>query len=322
MTQGVAPSDCSDPCMGSSAGSPPTRNRPKALGRHIFWPIGLIGGMFGGVLGIGGGSAIAPLLLVTGRLRPAEVSGTTLAVVVLISTVGSGAYASLGNFNLGLAWPIAVGSVAGSVLGALTAKRLSMRTMVGMFLLILPYFAFKQFWPGLLAPSLAASTVSLGILGFGTGVFSGLLGLSGASLVVPSLVGFFLIDQHSAQGIAISVALADSIAGAVTHARAHNVNYRAAARLAIPAVPAAVAGALLSDSLSVSMLRSLFGVFMLGIWAIMLLRWTKGSMRTRPKSSSHRGAEADASAKSRPRAGGRHGDLGAGIAPSRRWDDE
>ena len=250
--------------------------------------------MFGGVLGIGGGSAIAPLLLVTGRLRPAEVAGTTLAVVVLISAVGSGAYSSLGHLDVGIAWPIAVGSVAGSVFGALAARRLSMRAMVGMFLLILPYFAIKQFWPGLLAPSLAASTVSLGVLGFGTGVFSGLLGLSGASLVVPSLVGFFLIDQHSAQGIAISVALADSIAGAVTHARARNVNYRAVARLAAPAVLAAVAGALLSDSLSVSMLRNLFGVFMLGIWAIMLLRWMRGSMRTRPKSSSHRGAETDA----------------------------
>ena len=322
MTQEVAPPDCSDPCMGSSAGRPSIRNRPNALGTHIFWPIGLIGGMFGGVLGIGGGSAIAPLLLVTGRLRPAEVSGTTLAVVVLISTVGSGAYASLGHLNLGLAWPIAVGSVAGSVLGALAAKRLSMRTMVGMFLLILPYFAIKQFWPGLLAPSLAASTVSLGILGLGAGVFSGLLGLSGASLVVPSLVGFFLIDQHSAQGIAISVALVDSIAGAVTHARADNVNYRAVARLAVSAVLAAVAGALLSDLLSVSMLRNLFGIFMLGIWAIMLLRWMKGPMRTRPKSLVHRGAETDASATSRPHTGGRNGNLAARRAPSSRWDDE
>lgn len=307
--------------MGFCTVSPPTQDHRKAIGTHMLWPIGLIGGLFGGLLGIGGGSAIAPLLLVTGRLRPAEVSGTTLAVVVMISAVGSGAYASLGHLSLGLAWPIALGSVAGSVLGALAVKRLSMRTMVGTFLFILPYFAIKQFWPGLLAPSLAASTVSLIILGFGTGVFSGLLGLSGASLVVPSLVGFFLIDQHSAQGIAINVALADSIAGAVTHTRAHNVNYRAAARLAPPAVLAAVAGAFLSDSLSVSMLRNLFGIFILGIWAIMLLSWMKGSLRIRPKSSGHRGVEGDASAKSRPPTGGRY-DLAAGGEPSRPWDDE
>ena len=67
--------------------------------------------MLGGLLGIGGGSIIAPLLLVTAALRPAQVSGTTLATVLLISLVGSGAYASLGHMDLGLAWPIALGSV-------------------------------------------------------------------------------------------------------------------------------------------------------------------------------------------------------------------
>ncbi len=47
----------------------------------------LAGGLSGGLLGIGGGSVMAPLLLSTGRLRPAQVSGTTLATVLLISLV-------------------------------------------------------------------------------------------------------------------------------------------------------------------------------------------------------------------------------------------
>ena len=76
-----------------------------------YYLIGLSGGLLGGPLGIGGGSIIAPLLLVTAALRPAQVSGTTLATVLLISLVGSGAYASLGHMDLGLAWPIALGSV-------------------------------------------------------------------------------------------------------------------------------------------------------------------------------------------------------------------
>ena len=272
-------------------------------------------------MGIGGGSAIAPLLLFVGNLRPAAVSGTTLATVLLISAVGTGAYASLGHLNLGLAWPIAMGSVVGSVLGALTAKRLSMRLMVGMFLVILPYFAIKEFWPGFLAPSLAAGTVSLGILGFGTGFFSGLLGISGASFVVPSLVGFFLIDHHSAQGIAISVALADSIAGTVTHAHAGNVNYRILVRLAVPAVLAAVAGAFLSDSLSASVLRNLFGIFVVTIWALMLVRWMSDCLSSRSKSSSHRGVRADASAADRAHTCGKYDGLAPGSGSSRRWGE-
>ena len=146
-------------------GTPPAfaLTRPRlSLAGLVFPLIGLCGGLFGGLLGIGGGSAIAPLLLVTGRLRPAQVAGTTLATVLLISAVGSVAYASLGGFDLGLVWPIAAGTIAGSTLGALSSRRLSTRVMLLMFLLILPYFAVKEFFPGMEAPTIGTGLVPLG----------------------------------------------------------------------------------------------------------------------------------------------------------------
>jgi uncharacterized membrane protein YfcA len=115
----------------------------------------------------------------------------------------------------------------------------------------------------------------LAVLGFATGFSSGLLGIGGASLIVPSLVGFFLIDHIAAQGIAISVALADSTAGVAAHARSRNIDYRAFLRLAPPAVVAAIAGAVVSHHLPEAYLRVLFGTFMLTIWAAMLARWTR-----------------------------------------------
>ena len=200
--------------------------RLPSLSTAVFCLIGLVGGGYGGLLGIGGGSAIAPLLLIFASLRPSQVSGTTLATVLVISEVGSGTYASLGHLNFGVAWPIAVGSIIGSVSGALASGRLSLRIMVLMFMVILPYFAVKELWPSFAAPIIAPHLIALGALGLGTGFLSGLLGISGASLVVPSLVGFFLIDHHAAQGIAMGVALADSAAGVATHARARNIDYR------------------------------------------------------------------------------------------------
>ena len=241
----------------------------------ILCLIGLCGGTFGGLLGIGGGSAIAPLLLLLGTLRPAQVSGTTLATVVVISIVGSGAYASLGHLNLELAWPIALGSGAGAIGGALFSNRLSSRLMAGIFLTLLPYLAIKEFWPEIAAPAIPPNIVSLALLGFATGIFSGLLGIGGASLVVPSLVAFFFVDHHTAQGIAMAAAMVDSVAGALTHAQNKNIHYHALPYLAIPAPSAAVAGAFLSHSLSVRVLRNLFGTFMVVIWASMVVRLIK-----------------------------------------------
>ena len=157
------------------------RSAPKIPLTAVFFLVGSIGGMLGGVLGIGGGSAISPLLLLVGGLKPAHIAGTTLATVLLISAVGSGAYASLGLLNLGLAWPIAMGSAAAAVIGAIAAKRLSVRLMLTMFILILPYFAAKELWPSFAAPELSTNFVSLVVLGVATGFVSGLLGISGAS---------------------------------------------------------------------------------------------------------------------------------------------
>ena len=252
----------------------------------VFCLIGLLGGMFGGLLGIGGGSAIAPLLLLTTTLRPAQVSGTTLATVLAISAVGTGTYASLGHLNLEMAWPIAAGSIIGAVLGALSARGLSVRVMAGVLLAILPYFALKEFWPSIPAPAIPMSVVALGLLGFATGFLSGLLGIGGASLVVPSLVGFFLLDHIAAQGIAMSVAIADSAAGVATHARARNVDYRALIYLIPPAVFAAVAAAFLSHYLPDWTLRYLFGAFLVTVWTIMLARWIDETNRSRPVSRS------------------------------------
>ncbi len=121
---------------------------------------------------------IAPLLLLTGKLRPFQVSGTTLSTVVVISLVGSLTYASFGHLNLELAWPIAMGSVAGSIVGALSAKRLSIGLMVTIFVVILPYFALKEFWPSFAAPVIGTNLLSLGMLGFAAGILSGFLGIS------------------------------------------------------------------------------------------------------------------------------------------------
>ena len=262
----------------------------RAVASHVsrarrYSPIGAVGGMFGGLLGIGGGSAIAPLLLAFGNLKPSQVAGTTLAAVLVISAVGSVTYASLGHMDLGLALPIAMGSIAGSVAGALLARRLSIRFMIGLFLLLLPYFAIKEFWPALASPALAANTVSLVLLGFATGICSGLLGIGGASLIVPSLVAFFLLDHIAAQGIAMTVALADSAAGVATHARARNINYRVLLYIAPVALVAAILGALVSHHLQEPVLRNLFGAFTVAIWLLLASRWISVTLQQRRWSS-------------------------------------
>ena len=162
------------------------------------------------------------------------------------------------------------------------SKRLSIGVMTLMFLAILPYFALKELWPSLATPDIASTTQSLILMGFAAGLLGGLLGISGASLVVPSLVAFFLIDHHAAQGIAMSVAFADSLAGVITHLWQGNVNWRALTNLAPIALFAALAGAFLSHYLPEPALRILFGGFMTAVLLMMVGRLVGGLFRSRP----------------------------------------
>lgn len=298
----------------SSAYAQPATELPRVA---VLWLIGLLGGMAGGLLGIGGGMVVAPLLLIATTLRPAQVAGTTLATVLVISAVGSGAYASLGHLNLGLAWPIAMGSVTAAVVGALVARRLSTRLMLFLFLIILPYFAVKEFWPALAAPSIPVSFGALVGLGAATGFFSGLLGIGGSSLLVLSLVAFFLIDHHAAQGVGIGVALADSIAGVGIHAIGRNIQYRVLLNLAVPACVAALAGALLANSISAPVLRNIFGVFVVVVWVMMLARLMKDPVGQRLVSLVNHRVTALKSVASGLYNGGERNWAGLGIAGHR-----
>ncbi len=275
-------------CSSGILPTSPPQDIPMAPSGAILCLIGLLGGLLSGLLGIGGGLVISPLLLLFGILRPAQVAGTTLAAVLVTSTVGSGAYASLGHLNLGIAWPIAMGSVLGCVLGAQMSKHLSTRMMTILFLIVLPYFALKDLFPSLVGPVFPTDFVPLVMLGVSTGLMSGLLGIGGASLVVPSLVGFFLLDHHAAQGIAMGVALADSFAGVFAHARQGNIHYRVLLHLAIPGCAAALGGALLSHSLSSPVLATLFGVLLLTVWLGMGVRLIVDFVRNPPDISTAR----------------------------------
>jgi uncharacterized protein len=44
-------------------------------------------------------------------------------------------------------------------------------------------------------------------LGFGTGILAGMVGVGGGLLIVPALVYFFNMDQHTAQGTSLAVLL-------------------------------------------------------------------------------------------------------------------
>jgi uncharacterized membrane protein YfcA len=97
------------------------------------------------------------------------------------------------------------------------------------------------------------------VLGATGGFVSGLLGVGGGIIFVPALVIFLGEDQHTAQGVSLTVIVATAIAGTYTNYTKRNLNTGAVRWMAPGAVLAGLAGAYVAGLLETTTLRRLFG---------------------------------------------------------------
>src|SRR5512135_2754696 len=88
---------------------------------------GLIAGALGGLMGVGGGLVLVPLLTHVLHRPQHEAHGTSLAFIISTSVVATILYARLEHVLPGLALLLAVGAVPGVMLGARLAQAMSAR---------------------------------------------------------------------------------------------------------------------------------------------------------------------------------------------------
>jgi uncharacterized protein len=106
----------------------------------VFSSIGLAAGFLSGLLGIGGGLVIVPLLSNRVGMPIKTVLGTSLITVVALVIPGTIVHARLGHIDWPIAFAAVIGSVPGARIGAKTAlgtRERTLRRLVGTFLLIL-----------------------------------------------------------------------------------------------------------------------------------------------------------------------------------------
>ncbi len=92
----------------------------------LYVLLGLVAGTLGGVIGIGGGVIIVPVLVFIFGLTQQQAQGTTLALLVPpIGILAAWEYYRHGFVDVKIAGLICVGFVLGSLLGARMATGLS-----------------------------------------------------------------------------------------------------------------------------------------------------------------------------------------------------
>jgi uncharacterized protein len=113
--------------------SPPRRGR---LDRR-FAAIGGAGGLLSGLLGVGGGVVMVPLLVLRAGYRQREAHAMSLGAIIPISLASVVTYGVAGDVRVGYALALATGSVVGARVGAGMLARIQERPLKIVFGLFL-----------------------------------------------------------------------------------------------------------------------------------------------------------------------------------------
>jgi uncharacterized membrane protein YfcA len=108
----------------------------------MFVGIGLLAGFVSGLLGIGGGLVIVPMLVNLVGMPLKRALGTSLLTIVVLVIPGTIVHAALGHIDWAVFLVVTLGAVPGARLGATVAlgtRERTLRLLVGSFLLVVSF---------------------------------------------------------------------------------------------------------------------------------------------------------------------------------------
>ena len=245
--------------------------------------LGLVVGFVAGLLGVGGGLIIVPVLIVMlhsqalgSGLETQLALGTSLASILFTSLSSVRAHHRHGAVDWALVRRITPGIVLGTGAGALLAARVP-GSVLAIFFVVFLFYAAIQMWfdfrpaPHRGLPGYPGTTLAGGVIG----AVSSWVGIGGGTLSVPFQL-WCNVPLHRAIGTSAAIGLPIAAAGAVGYAISGPVaaslpgtfgyvHLTALACIAIGSVTTAPLGARSAHALPVGKLKRIFSLLLLAI---------------------------------------------------------
>lgn len=253
----------------------------------IYLLLGAGAGFLAGLLGIGGGIVIVPLLVLTftatgfgSDLASHMAVATSLMTIVVTSTVATYTHQQHNAINWPLVRQLAPALMVGVGVGVLSTLQLSgdaLRLIIGTYTIVIAVYMALD-----IAPNPARDIPkSLGLLSFGVllGFMSAILGIAGGVILVPYLV-WCNIAMRQAVATSAACGLPIAVMGAIGHLvvaliEPGNIEYSsgfiywpAFLGIVLMSTPAARLGARYTHRLPASSLKKSFAImlFVIGLY--------------------------------------------------------
>ena len=230
--------------------------------------VGIVGGLLSGLFGVGGGIVMVPLLIMLARMDQKRASTTSLVAIVPTAVAGSITYFANGQVDVLAAAIVAAGGIVGAWIGARLLRRISMEWLRWAFIALLVVVAIRLV---VVAPERGAGTVDwnvgtvLGLIALGLlmGVASGLFGIGGGLIMVPSFIALFGMGDLIAKGTSLAAMIPTAVSGTITNLRGGMVDLRAGLIVGVAATVASFGGVWLAFLLPADVAAWLFAALLI-----------------------------------------------------------
>ncbi|HEC19768.1 MAG TPA: sulfite exporter TauE/SafE family protein [Gammaproteobacteria bacterium] len=254
--------------------------------------LGAFAGVLAGLLGVGGGLVIVPVLVMLwqagglGGSQTVQLAvGTSLAVIMLTSLSSVRAHHVRGGVVWSVFWRLTPGILLGAVLGAALATTMPqamLKRVFGIFeLLVAAQLAFSLRPPTSDSARRLPGSLAMGLAGMVIGAVSALVGIGGGTMTVPFL-DVCRLRMQQAVGTSAACGLPIAVGGTLSYvwlgwgieqlpvASAGFVYGPALAGIAVTSVLFAPLGAALAHRLPTVVLKKMFAGFLalLGVWML------------------------------------------------------
>lgn len=191
--------------------------------------IGLAAGFFGGLVGLGGGVIMIPLMVGILKLGQHKAHGTSLVALIFTGIAGAVTYALNGSVDILASALLASTAIFTARAGARFANALpewQLKRSFGSFLILVSLLLLlKPYLPHVSEPTTGwVKILVLLLTGAFTGFLSGMMGVGGGTIMVPSMVLLTGFTQYTAQGSSLLAMIPAGGVGAFTHWRLGNVS--------------------------------------------------------------------------------------------------
>jgi len=256
----------------------------------MYSAVGAVAGILAGLLGIGGGLVIVPMLVfcftrqgIPDQALMHVALGTSMASIMFTAVSSFRSHHQRGAVKWVVVRRIVIGIFVGTFLGTCVAAKLSTPMLKVFFVIFLYYVAIQMLTgrkpkPGRQLPG------STGMFGAGNviGLVSSLVGIGGGTLSVPFMI-WCNVPLHQAIGTSAAIGFPIAVAGTVGYIYnglsaaslpAYTIGYiylPALAGLIITSVLTAPLGVRLAHSLPVVKLKRVFAFLLLAVATRMLV---------------------------------------------------